>query len=44
MVVYSDELCHYGIRGMRWGIRRYQNSDGSLTEAGKKGTSPKIIS
>ncbi len=36
MVVYSDELCHYGIRGMRWGIRRYQNPDGSLTAAGKK--------
>ena len=36
MVIYSDELCHYGIRGMRWGIRRYQNPDGSLTDAGKK--------
>ena len=36
MVVYSDELCHYGIRGMRWGIRRYQNADGTLTEAGRK--------
>ena len=36
MVVYSDELCHYGIRGMRLGIRRYQNSDGTLTEAGRK--------
>lgn len=35
MVVYSDELCHYGIRGMRWGVRRYQNSDGSLTTAGR---------
>lgn len=35
MVVYSDELCHYGIRGMRWGIRRYQNPDGSLTTAGR---------
>lgn len=35
MVVYSDELCHYGIRGMKWGIRRYQNSDGSLTTAGR---------
>lgn len=34
-MVYSDELCHYGIRGMRWGIRRYQNSDGSLTTAGR---------
>lgn len=24
-------LCHYGIKGMKWGIRRYQNPDGSLT-------------
>ena len=30
------ELYHYGIRGMRWGIRRYQNKDGTLTAAGKK--------
>lgn len=36
MVVYSDELCHYGVLGMKWGIRRYQNKDGSLTVAGKK--------
>lgn len=28
-------LCHYGIKGMKWGIRRYQNPDGSLTSAGK---------
>lgn len=33
---YSDELYHYGKKGMRWGVRRYQNSDGSLTAAGKK--------
>ena len=36
MVVYSDELCHYGVLGMKWGIRRYQNKDGSLTASGKK--------
>lgn len=30
------ELYHHGIKGQRWGIRRYQNEDGSLTEAGKK--------
>jgi hypothetical protein len=29
------ELVHYGIRGMKWGIRRYQNADGTLTGAGK---------
>lgn len=30
------ELYHYGTKGMRWGIRRYQNKDGSLTPAGQK--------
>lgn len=29
-------LAHHGIKGQKWGIRRYQNSDGSLTDAGKK--------
>ena len=32
----EDELCHYGVKGMKWGIRRYKNKDGSLTPAGKK--------
>lgn len=32
----NDELYHHGIRGQRWGRRRYQNKDGSLTPAGKK--------
>lgn len=35
-MIYRNELYHHGIKGMRWGIRRYQNPDGSLTEAGKK--------
>ena len=33
---YSTVLCHHGILGMHWGIRRYQNKDGSLTAAGEK--------
>ena len=32
----SNELCHHGIKGQKWGVRRYQNKDGSLTYAGKK--------
>ena len=32
----NDELRHHGILGMKWGIRRYQNKDGSLTAAGRK--------
>lgn len=32
----KDELCHHGIKGMKWGIRRYQNEDGTLTPEGKK--------
>lgn len=35
-VTYSDELQHWGINGMKWGQRRYQNKDGSLTPAGRK--------
>jgi len=29
-------LAHFGIKGQKWGVRRYQNPDGSLTEEGKK--------
>lgn len=36
VVRHDDELYHWGIKGMRWGIRRYQNKDGSLTSAGLK--------
>ena len=31
-----NELYHHGIKGQKWGVRRYQNKDGSLTPAGKK--------
>ena len=34
--VVSNELYHHGILGMHWGVRRYQNKDGSLTAEGKK--------
>ena len=32
----TNELCHFGIKGMKWGVRRYQNYDGSYTQAGVK--------
>ena len=32
----QNELMHYGVLGMKWGVRRYQNADGSLTTVGKK--------
>jgi membrane protein involved in colicin uptake len=32
----NNELTHWGIKGMRWGVRRWQNKDGSLTPQGKK--------
>lgn len=33
---YTTYLVHHGIKGQKWGIRRYQNPDGTLTEAGRK--------
>ena len=35
LIVRNNELYHHGIKGQKWGVRRYQNEDGSLTEAGK---------
>lgn len=41
---YNDELYHHGVKGQKWGVRRYQNEDGTLTEEGKQryGTGYKI--
>lgn len=36
ILVLPDELYHHGIKGQKWGVRRFQNPDGSLTSAGKK--------
>lgn len=35
-LIGSDELYHHGIKGQKWGVRRFQKKDGSLTPAGKE--------
>lgn len=35
IIVSQDELYHHGVKGMHWGVRRYQNVDGSLTDKGR---------
>ena len=35
-MVYETTLCHYGIKGQKWGVRRFQRKDGSLTPKGRK--------
>ena len=35
-VIYDGELYHHGIKGQKWGIRRFQNEDGTMTEQGLK--------
>lgn len=35
-IVCNNELYHHGVLGQRWGVRRYQNEDGSLTPEGEK--------
>lgn len=41
-MIKDYELYHHGIKGMKWGVRRYQNTDGSLTNAGKKRAEHKL--
>lgn len=43
MVVVTRELAHHGILGQRWGIRRFQNKDGSLTDLGRKRLDKKAL-
>ena len=34
--MYDNTLVHWGVKGQRWGVRRFQNTDGSLTNRGKR--------
>lgn len=40
--LYHSYLMHYGIKGQKWGVRRYQNADGTLTAAGKRRNAKEI--
>lgn len=33
---HNNQIWHWGVKGMKWGVRRYQNEDGTLNAAGKK--------
>lgn len=43
MLYYNNYLAHYGIKGMKWGVRRYQNKDGTYTSLGKRRKSGDIV-
>ena len=36
MIYYGKELCHSGVKGQKWGVRNYQNQDGTWTLLGKR--------